>query len=85
MKAKVLKKFKDIKTGEIRKKDDVFEASKKRFEEINKNGVKQNKGNLVEEFKEEDTKAKETAQDEKCRSAGNSRRSGIKQKGHHIM
>ena len=64
MKVKVLKKFKDIKKGEIHKKDSVIEVSKKRFDEINKNGVKQGKGNLVEEFKEEGPEAQETAQDE---------------------
>lgn len=64
MKAKVLKKFKDIKTGEIHKVNSVIDVSKKRFDEINKNGVKQKKGNLVEELKEEDPEAQETAETE---------------------
>lgn len=53
MKAKVLKKFKDIHTGEIYKANDVINVTKKRFEEINKNGVKKKKGVLVEEVEEE--------------------------------
>lgn len=34
MKVKVLKKFRDKETGEIRKQDDVFEADEGRIEEI---------------------------------------------------
>lgn len=66
MKAKVLQKFRDIKTGEIRKKDDIITVSKKRFDEINENGKKQKKGILVEEFKEEteEEQAAETAETE---------------------
>ena len=46
MKVKVLKKFKDKHTGEIRKVDDVLIVSKKRYEEILK------AGNYVEECKD---------------------------------
>ncbi len=47
MKAKVLIKFKDKKTGKIRKVGEVFSVSKERFEEI------LTVGKLVEEYKEE--------------------------------
>ena len=47
MKAKVLKPFRDKETGEIRKVDDVFTCTKKRFNEI------LSVDELVEEIKEE--------------------------------
>ena len=47
MKAKVIKKFRDKKTKEIRKTGEIFEVSKKRFEEILAVGP------FVEEYKEE--------------------------------
>ncbi|WP_352420731.1 hypothetical protein [Proteiniborus sp.] len=53
MKVTVLRTFKDLKGKAIRKKDDVFEVTKKRFEEINstKHGtlVKEVKGDEVNE------------------------------------
>ena len=53
MKVKVLKKFKDIHTGEIHEAGNVLTVSKKRFAEILKNGTEKNAGILVEEIKEE--------------------------------
>ena len=38
MEVKVLKKFRDKHTGEIRNKDDILTVSKKRYEEILKAG-----------------------------------------------
>lgn len=48
MKVKILKTFNDLKDKKIRHKGEVFEVTKKRFEEINstKHGI------LVEEIKE---------------------------------
>ncbi len=51
MKAKVLVKFKDKKSGKIHKVGDIINVSKARFEEI------LTVGNLVEEYKDEAKKA----------------------------
>lgn len=56
MKVKVLKRFEDIHTGEIHEAGQVLTVSKKRFEEILKNGTEKNAGILVEEIKEKTTK-----------------------------
>lgn len=53
MKAKVLKKFEDVHTGEIHEAGKILTVSKKRFAEILKNGTEKNAGILVEEIKEE--------------------------------
>lgn len=53
MKVKVLKKFEDIHTGAIHEVGKILTVSKKRFEEILKNGKEKNAGVLVEEIKEE--------------------------------
>lgn len=50
MKVKVLKKFKDKKTGKVRHVDEIFTVSKERYEEILK------VGELIEEVKEETKK-----------------------------
>ena len=49
MKVKVLKTFKDLKEQKVRKKDEIFDVTKKRFEEINST----EHGTLVREVKEE--------------------------------
>lgn len=49
MKVKVLKPFRDKVTGELRKVDDIFTCTKKRFNEILSVDL------LVEEIKEEET------------------------------
>lgn len=48
MKVKALRTFNDVKGKTIRKKDEIFEVTKKRFEEINSTKY----GILVEEVKE---------------------------------
>lgn len=48
MKAKVIRKFMDLKENETRKVGEVFEVTKKRYEEINSTSH----GILVEEIKE---------------------------------
>lgn len=48
MKVKVIKKFRDKVTGEVRKVGDIFTCTKKRYNEILSVDV------LVEEIKEED-------------------------------
>ena len=53
MKARVLCKFIDKETGELRKAGDVFTCTKKRFAEILSVGL------LVEEVKEEKQKTEE--------------------------
>ncbi|WP_236910190.1 hypothetical protein [Clostridium sp. Cult3] len=48
MKAKVLRTFNDVKGNKIRKKGEIFEVTKKRYEEINSTSY----GTLIEEIKE---------------------------------
>lgn len=52
MKVKVLRTFKDLKGKAIRKKDEVFDVDKKRFQEINSTSH----GKLVEIVEEEANK-----------------------------
>ncbi len=47
MRAKTVKTFYDLKAKKVRKKGDIFEVSKKRFEEINSTS-----GTLIKEIKE---------------------------------
>lgn len=49
MRVKVIKKFIDKKEGKVREVGEVFDTTKKRFEEINSTSF----GFLVEEIKEE--------------------------------
>lgn len=49
MRVKVIKKFIDKKEGKVREVGEVFDITKKRFEEINSTSF----GFLVEEMKEE--------------------------------
>lgn len=48
MKVKAVKKFRDLKEKKVRQKGEIFEVTKKRFEEINSTSF----GVLVEEVKE---------------------------------
>lgn len=50
MKAKVIVKFKDKETGKVRKVNEIFDCTKKRFEEI------LTVGKFVEEYKGDDKK-----------------------------
>lgn len=47
MKARVLRTFNDVKGKKIRKKGEIFEVTKKRYEEINSTSY----GVLIEEIK----------------------------------
>lgn len=58
MKVKVIKKFKDKKTGNIRKKGEEFTLSKERFFEI------ENVGHFVEEINPKDDSPKEGKDEE---------------------
>lgn len=51
MKVKALKNFKDLKGKAIRKKGDIFEVTKKRYEEINSTSS----GTLVEKIENKKT------------------------------
>lgn len=53
MKAKVLRKFRDKVTGEIRRPGDVLIMNKKRFAEVQKVGEIKNIGPILEEIKDE--------------------------------
>lgn len=53
MKAKVLRKFRDKVTGEIRRPGDVLTMNKKRFAEVQKVGEIKNIGPILEEIKDE--------------------------------
>lgn len=52
MKVKAVKKFRDLKEKKVRQEGEIFEVTKKRFEEINSTSF----GVLVEEIKEEKKK-----------------------------
>lgn len=53
MKVKVLRKFRDKVTGEIRRPGDVLTMNKKRFAEVQKVGEIKNIGPILEEIKDE--------------------------------
>jgi len=55
MKVKTLKTFRDLKDKKIRRKGEIFEVTKKRFEEINST----KHGALVEEVKQKEMKKDE--------------------------
>lgn len=60
MKIKVLQPFYDLKEEKERKVDEIFEATKKRFDEINKKLP-----GYLEEFKEVEEEPKDTKKDAK--------------------
>lgn len=55
MEARVLRTFNDVKGNKIRKTGEIFEVTKKRYEEINST----KHGQLVEEIKEKEVKKNE--------------------------